>query len=447
MNAEAPTPDPQDGAERRRLAGLDRAELEARQLGRLNATLEAARGGGLYAQKLAGAAPRLASLAELRGLPLSTKMELQPPPGAEPLATNRTLPLDRYVRRHQTSGTGGRPLGVVDSPEDWRWWVGCWQWVLDAAGVTPADRAVLAFSFGPFIGFWSAFDALVARGAMTIPAGGMSSVARLELLRSVGATAVLCTPTYALHLAETAAREGVDLAALPVDKLIVAGEPGGSLPAVRGRIERAWGARVTDHAGATEVGAWGYGDPSGSGLMVNEAEFVAEFLKADDDAPAVAGEPSRLVLTTLGRHGCPVVRYDTGDVVVCPTPPERGFVYLAGGVVGRADNMLVVRGVNIYPSAIEEALRGFPELGEFRITARKRGALDGLLVEVEDPTGRPERVARELMLRLGLTVEVAAVPAGSLPRTEHKSRRFVDLRGDAPEGAPAGGGPDGENRT
>ncbi|MEM1304683.1 MAG: phenylacetate--CoA ligase family protein, partial [Planctomycetota bacterium] len=337
----------------------------------------------------------------------------------------------------------GRPMPVLDTPDDWAWWVGCWQYVLDAADVTGADRALLAFSFGPFVGFWSAFDALVSRGVLAIPAGGMSTVARVDLIERSRATLLLCTPSYALHLAEAAAARGIRLADLPVTRIVVAGEPGGSVPATRERIESAWGARVIDHSGATEVGAWSYGETDGSGLRVIESEFLPEFYDVEtgeplnDEDPNSNGRLAHLVLTTLGRYGAPVIRYRTGDLVRprWDSPNEVRFVRLDGGVLGRADDMMIVRGVNVYPSAIEQILHGFPEVVEYRLTARKRGEMDELVIEVEDQLQAPERIANELVLRLGLKVEVRLATAMSLPRAEHKSARFVDLRRSGPADA------------
>jgi phenylacetate-CoA ligase len=217
---------------------------------------------------------------------------------------------------------------------------------------------------------------------------------------------------------------------LPVEKIIVAGEPGGSVPTIRARIERAWDAAVVDHAGATEVGPWGIADAAGRGLHVNESEFIAEFISVETGRPAQEGELAHLVLTSLGRVGAPVIRYRTSDLVR-PTWPQSGtnrFVLLEGGVLGRADDMMIIRGVNIYPSAIEQILHGLPEVVEYRLTARKHGELDELVVEVEDHLEQPARIAEELRIRLGLKVEVQTVPAMSLPRFEGKGRRFVDER-------------------
>ncbi|MEN1678580.1 MAG: phenylacetate--CoA ligase family protein [Planctomycetota bacterium] len=425
---------------------MDRTALQAMQLEKLNALLSEARARNpLYAHKLQAAPASLESLEQLATLPATTKEELQPVGAGDRFACNLTYPIGRYVRYHQTSGTRGRPMAVLDTADDWRWWLDCWQYVLDAAGFAPAEdakahavnqRAMLAFSFGPFIGFWSAFDALAARGVMVIPGGGMNTRARLDLIEKAAPTSLFCTPNYALHLAEAAANEGVRLAELPVETIVVAGEPGGSVPAVRERIESAFNARVADHAGASEVGAWGYGysgdgGAEGTGLHIIESEFLAEFISVDTGRPATEGELSHLLLTTLGRRGSPVIRYRTGDLVRPRWQNAGGgdnSVFLEGGVLGRADDMMVIRGVNIFPSAVEQVLRGFPEVVDFRLTARKRGEMDELVIEVEDNLGDPGRIADELQLRLGLRVDVRLAPKMSLPRTEGKSRRFQDLR-------------------
>jgi phenylacetate-CoA ligase len=419
--------------ERRRLEGLSRAELESHQLQRLNTLLEEILPHNrFYAERLRGVKLPIRSLADFARLPYTFKQDLAGTPASRDLARNHTWPAERYVRFHRTSGTHGRPLVVLDTAEDWQAWIDIWQFVLDAAGIEAGDRVLFAFSFGPFVGFWSAFDAVAARGAMVVPGGGMNSLARLALLRDSGATAFFSTPSYAMHLAEVGKGQGIDAASLGVRKIIVAGEPGGSLPAVRGRIESAWKARVIDHAGASEVGPWGYADAARRGLHVNAADFIAEFLSVASGEPAREGELAELVLTTLRRPGCPVVRYRTGDLVR-PAWGMEGtcrFVLLEGGVLGRADDMLIVRGVNIFPSAVDEIVRGFPEVAEYRLAAERRGELDFLVMEIEDSLDRPARVAEQLELRLGLKVEVRTVAGGSLPRFEAKGRRVVDRRAE-----------------
>jgi phenylacetate-CoA ligase len=418
-------------AERRAWESLDRAALESHQLAKLNRLLATILPhNGFYEEKLANVRVPVKSLEEFATWPFTFKEELtrDVPPGQ--LARNLTWPTEQYARFHQTSGTRGKPLAVLDTPDDWRWWIDTWQFVLDAAEIGPEDRALLAFSFGPFIGFWSAFDALLARGVLAIPSGGMSTVQRLELLRRTGATCLFCTPSYALHLVEVAEQNQIDVASLGIHRLVVAGEPGGSLPAVRRRLEGAWNARVVDHSGASEVGPWGYAAQAENGLHVVETEFIAEFLSVETGQTARNGEVAELVLTTLGRTGAPVIRYRTGDLVRPQWHGERAnrFVFLAGGILGRADDMLIVRGVNVFPGSIEEILRGFAEVVEYRLIASRQGAMDVLALEVEDRLAQPERIAKELHVRLGLHVDVRLVPLGSLPRSSGKSQRFLDQR-------------------
>ncbi len=417
--------------QRRRLESLPRGELRRLQLERLNALLETILpANAFYAQKLTGVGLPLGSLEELDSLPFTFKSELLPAADQPNFALNLTWPLERYTRFHQTSGSRGRPLVLLDTPDDWRWWIDAWQFVLDAAELTPRDRALMAFSFGPFVGFWSAFDAVAARGGLAIPAGGLDTLSRLRLIDSSGATVVFCTPSYALRMAEVADEHGLSLAEWPVRALIVAGEPGGSVASTRRRIETAWGAKLIDHAGATEVGPWGYADRQQQGLHVNEAFFLPEFLSLDGGGKAGEGELAELVLTNLGRSGAPLIRYRTGDLVkpVFQHGQATGFVLLEGGVLGRADDMLIIRGVNIYPSAIEQILREFPEIAEFRLTATRQSAMDHLEIEIEDSLEQPRRVAEELQARLGLRIAVRSVPPGQLPRFEAKAQRFVDLR-------------------
>lgn len=413
---------------RREHASLPRRKLEAYQLAKFNQLLDGVLPGNrFYASKLSSQPTQLESLEQLREFPFTTKDELAVTGSVPQLPANLTYSAADYVRFHQTSGTRGRPLPIFDTSADWNWWIDSWQYVLDAAQITSSDRAMLAFSFGPFVGFWSAFDALVARGTMVVPGGGMSSLARLDLMERMQTNTLFCTPTYAMHLVEVAAENQISLEHLPVQKIVVAGEPGGSVREIRERIENAWNARLTDHAGASEIGPWGYADAAQRGLHIIEPEFIAEFFDVESGEPASAGQLSHLVLTTLGRTGAPLIRYRTGDLVK-PTWTNDGFVLLEGGVLGRNDDMMVIRGVNIFPSSIESILRSFPEVVEYRMTASKQGEMDVLAIDIEDRLDEPERVAAELSKRLGLTVAVRSVPPMSLPRFEGKGKRFVDER-------------------
>ena len=364
-------------------------------------------------------------------LPATRKSELVDDQAANPIfGTNLTYPLDRYVRVHQTSGTTGAPLRWLDTQESWDWWSRCWGFVLRGAGLTPADRIFFPFSFGLFIGFWTGFEGARAMGALAIPGGGQDSPTRLAWMEALGATALVCTPSYALHLVEVSQQRGIDLSKLGVRTTVHAGEPGAGIPAVRARIEESWGARAFDHAGMTEMGAYGYECAEQAGLHVNESEFIAEVLDPRSGRPAAEGE---LVLTNLGRIGSPVIRYRTGDRVRVAEGPcrcGRTFLRLEGGILGRLDDMLIVRGVNVFPSAIEGIVRRFPSIDEFRIEVFRHGELDEVrvLVEVEDGD-TPRALQEAFRIGLGIRLEVRGVSAGSLPRFELKAKRVVRVEG------------------
>jgi phenylacetate-CoA ligase len=364
-------------------------------------------------------------------LPFTTKRELVADQELHPpFGTIATHPLEKYVVYHQTSGTSGRPLVVLDTEESWDWWSECWKSVYEGAGVTTADRIFFAFSFGPFIGFWAAYESARRLGAMTIPAGGMDSKARLQTIAATRPTVLLSTPTYALRLAEVARGEGIDLRSFGVRVTIHAGEPGASIPSVRSRIEDAWGARAYDHAGATEVGAFAFPCESRTALHFNEAEFIVEILDRVTGEAVRPGQTGELVITNLGRPGWPAIRYRTGDIV---TMGERGcdcgrtFLTLPGGIAGRADDLMIVRGVNVYPSAIEAIVRQF-DVDEFRIVRTTRDAMEELLIEMEAAAQEAVGVADALRRHIGIRIPARCVDPGTLPRFELKARRVVDLR-------------------
>ncbi len=397
------------------------------RLDRLRRMLSAVLAANDFQRDRLGAAPRVDSPADFRRLPLCAKAELADDARKNPpFGSNLTYPPERYARYHQTSGTTGAPLRILDTAESWEWWLRCWAKVLDACGVTGADRAFFAFSFAPFIGFWSAFDAVSRRGALTVPGGGADSSRRLRILLDTGCTALFCTPTYALHLAETARREGIDLAASSVRCAVLAGEPGGSIPAVRQRIAEAWGAVPYDHAGASEIGAYGIPCPQGRGMFVNEEEFIAEVLDPATLEPVEEGETGELVLTNLGRWGCPAIRYRTGDTVR-PRRVAEGLL-LEGGILGRCDEMILVRSVNLYPAAIEEVIRRVAGTAEFRITARREGQMDEVDIELEAAASVCGKVRQEIRNEFGIRAPVRPLDRGALPRWQGKARRFRDLR-------------------
>lgn len=416
----------------------DRDELVESQLRRLRDMLvPVLRDNAFYREKLTDAglsgAGDVRTLDHYRRLPFTTKAELSADQDAHPpYGSNLTYRLRDYVRVHQTSGTTGRPLRWLDTRQSWDWFAGCWRRVFDGAGVTPDDRLFFAFSFGPFIGFWTAHEAARLIGALAVTGGSMSSVQRLQAMDEHRATVLICTPTYALHLAEVAETEGIDIANSSIRATIHAGEPGAGLPATRRRIEDAWGARCYDHAGATEVGAWGYECRERNGMLVNEAEFICEVIDPDSGEQADEGE---MVLTNLGRVGMPVIRYRTGDRVKRAkraSPCGSGFLRLENGVIGRIDGGIIIRGIVIYPSAVENVVRTFPEVTEFAVDVYRRRSLDEVEIRLEvrgeSPDSVAGAVAREARRKLGFRVGVRAVDMNTLPRFELKARRFTDHR-------------------
>jgi phenylacetate-CoA ligase len=384
------------------------------------------------------------SWADFARLPRLTKAELvADQEGHPPFGTNHTHPLDRYVRVFQTSGTTGPPIRWLETEASWAWWARCWAFVFRAAGLGPSDRLFFPFSFGLFVGFWAGLEGARVLGALAIPGGGQDSPTRLHAIRELGATALVCTPSYGLHLAELARAHGTDPVGLGVRTMVHAGEPGAGIPAVRQRLQVLWGAQAYDHAGMTEVGAYGFECIAQSGLHVNELEFVAEVLEPESGQPVAPGEIGELTLTNLGRWGAPVLRYRSGDRVRLATRAcacGRTFARLEGGILGRVDDMLVVRGVNVFPSALEGIVRRFAMVDEFQIEVFRRGVLDEvrLLLEI-DGSARPavsvretvDRIAEAVRCDLGIRIEVAAVPARTLPRYELKARRVV--RRDEPQ--------------
>lgn len=422
----------------REIETANRDELTQHQSARMQTLLrEVLASNPFYQKKLRQAGlndPRdFKSLADIARLPFTRKQELVDDQEAvPPFGTDLTDPLDHYIRLHQTSGTAGRPMRWLDTRESWEWWARCWGAVYRAAGISEQDRIFFAFSFGPFIGFWSAWAGAEKIGALAISGGAQDSVQRLRNLIDLRATALCCTPSYALHLAEIARKEKIDLRASALARIIVAGEPGGSIPETKARIEDAWGAKLYDHTGATEVGAHGFACVAEKGVHLNEGEFIVEVIDPLSGAPSDAGE---LIITNLGRLCSPVIRYRTGDHVrlnraVCEC--GRTFVRMEGGIIGRIDQMLIVRGVNIYPSAIEAIVRASPEVREFAVEVYRVDELDELEIKVEvastNPLAVADALAQDASHRLGLRVKVALAPPESLPRFEMKARRITDRR-------------------
>jgi phenylacetate-CoA ligase len=380
-----------------------------------------------------------------RSMPFTLKAELAADQAAHPpCGSNLTFDGEQYTRLHQTSSTTGAPLCWLDTAEDWSWLLDGWQEVLRGAEVTEHDKLLFAFSFGPFLGFWAGFDAAARMGCLTLPGGALTSVGRLQLLLRHQVSVVCCTPTYALRLGEVAQQEGIDLRQAAVRALIVAGEAGGCIPATRRRIEELWpGARVHDHYGMTEVGPVTFQcNARDDSVHVNEEHYFCEILDPQTQEPCEGSDQlGELVLTTLGRVGSPVLRYRTGDLVkALPREPcecGRSSLRLQGGILSRADDMVVIRGVNLYPGAVDQVVRGFPDVTEYQALIDRNDGHSELSLQLESSlqsagSALAEKVAQAFRDRYNLRIEVTPVKAGALPRFELKARRWIRRDRSAP---------------
>lgn len=389
-----------------------------------------------YREKLEPASlpPTPLSLREFRlQVPFTGKRELlEDQIRNPPFGRNLSFPLERYTRFNQTSGSRGEPLRWLDTTASWEKMLECWKTVYRMSGVRPGDRIFFAFSFGPFLGFWTAFDSAQSLGTLCLPGGGQSSLGRLRAILDNRADILCATPTYALHLAQVAKENGLSLERSAVRVLLTAGEPGGCIEATRSRLEAAWGARLRDHHGMTEVGPVSYECPSRRGVLhVLENAYLAEVVDPASSRPAAKGEPGELILTTLDRAGSPVLRYRTGDLVK-PSPRQpcacgRYELALEGGILGRVDDMVVIRGVNLFPAAVEEVIRRRPEISEYRVEVHDSGMLREMKIQIESSLGEggARQLERELHAAFSLRIPVSPVPPGTLPRFEMKSRRWI----------------------
>lgn len=411
-------------------AGID--SLQRRKLGEMMQLIGSTN--AFYMRKFAGL--KFDPLTDpIATLPFTTREELQQDQADHaPYGSNLTCPPDHYIRLHQTSATsGGAPLRWLDTHESWNWVKRCWRMIYCAAGVQPGDRILFPFSFGPFIGFWAAFETSIDIGCLTLAAGGMTTTARLRMIQENAVTVLGCTPTYALRMAEVAQSEGIDIAGSPVRALIVAGEPGGCIASTRACIESAWGARLFDHTGMTEMGSCTFECiESPGGVHLIESEFIAEVIDPQTGGMVPDGAIGELVLTNLGRIGSPLIRYRTGDQVrmlrercAC----GRWLARFEGGILGRIDDMLLIRGNNVFPSAVEEMVRSFP-IGEYRLKVRQASTLTELKLEIEPRTGSDasvlcQKLADAFRDRFNFKPVVVAVDPGTLPRYEMKSKRVI----------------------
>jgi phenylacetate-CoA ligase len=432
---------------------LARQPLEALQLAKLRRQVAwAADRSPWFKRTLEGVDPdRLQSLSDLRGLPMLTREDWMnsqaehPPYGELPAIGG-----EGAIRIHTTSGTTGRmPLRALDSRKDWAWIAEMWAYGIWGCGIRPEDTAYIAFGYGSFIGFWGLHYAMEKMGVLNVPGGAQPTDARVRQIIDFGATVVASTPTYALRLAQEASVLGIDLPASGVERLILSGEPAGSIPQTKALIEEQWGAKAYDTAGMTEIGTIMVFecDHQPGGTHIIEDHVIEEVIDPVTLEPVAYGERGERVVTSFGRGAIPLIRYRTGDLV-CKVPASRctcgrGFDIYEGGILGRVDDMKIIRGTNVYPRAIEAIVREFSEVDEFQTVITREGVRDEITLRVElKPDwnadgwdGLSEDLRKRLALsHEGLNFRIERADAGELPRFELKAKRTVDKR-DAPIGA------------
>lgn len=390
--------------------------------------------------KASGFDPRdLQSLADLRRLPLTRKQDfVQATPAAPPWGPFLACEPEDVLRVNFSSGTMSKPSHMCWTAQDIERWTDLFARYFYAQGVRKGDVYQVMVGFAWFVGGLGVTGGAQRIGAAVIPAGNGDSQRQIDTLLNFNVNAIFATPSFAAHLAEVAAEMGRDLRQSKLKTIMVGGEPGGSLASTRARIERSWGAKTYDCYGMIEFQPTAWETEAQNGLVLAEDFLYAEVLDPQTLEAVPDGTPGMLVLTHLDKRACPLVRWSTGDVVVRDSRPGadgRTFSRLVGGVLGRADDMLVVRGVNLFPSAVEEVLRSIPGVGgEFQIVLDDSvrdhaGFYTGIRLKVEQEGGDAAvlgaTVAHTIRERLTVRAQVDIVPFGTLPRAMHKARRVI----------------------
>jgi phenylacetate-CoA ligase len=374
-------------------------------------------------------------------LPFSYKIEFQEDQEKNPIfGTNLTEPFENYARYHQTTGTTGKPLKWIDTKESWEWSGRCAAMSLVAAGVRKDDVIFFPFAFGPHAAYWGLFEGAWQMGALAIAGGGWDTIQRIQIILENRVTVICCTPTYALRLAEVAQEKNIDLRNSAVRIIVDGGEPGASIPAIKRKIENLWNAKFYDYIGSTEVRAHSFQCiMQESAVHIIESEFIPEIIDPETGVQVKEGELGELVLTNLGRSCSPSIRFRTGDMVKFKNgqcPCGRTFRMLDGGILGRKDDMIIIRGMNVFPSMMGNIVQKYLSVGdEYRIVAYTKGSLNELkiLLDLSDESKRKQEkiendVVMDLKSALDLRVEVEVVPQNSLEKSDYKSKRFIDKR-------------------
>lgn len=426
---------------------MPREALEALQLQRLRETLRNAWDHVPWQrerlQRAGLASPsELHSLADLQRLPFTVKTDLR---DHYPFGLF-ARPVEQLARLHASSGTTGKPTVVGYTASDLSHWADLMARSLYAAGVRPGDVVHNAYGYGLFTGGLGAHGGAERLGAPVVPASGGSTERQVALIMDFGARVLCSTPSYALAIAEVAEQQGVDLCGSALRIGMFGAEPWSQ--AMREQIEARLGLRAVDVYGLSEIMGPGVACEceAREGLHGWEDHFVFEVVDPDSGAPLPEGQAGELVITTLTKQALPMLRYRTRDMTRVSTARcacGRTHLRLLR-LDGRSDDMLIIRGVNVYPSQVEAVLVGRPGLApHYQLVVTRRGALDQLRIEVEAAPGVPaDRYAalaadamHHIKSLIGVNAEIAVQPPGSVPRSQGKAVRVRDLRQAAP--APA----------
>ncbi len=400
---------------------------------------------GFYREKwdAVGVDPgKVSSLDDLRRFPLLRKQELRTEQAEHPpFGRYLCVPREEVLRIHGTSGTTGRPTAFGVSRGDWHRIAAAHARIMWAAGIRPSDTIFLGSFFGLYWGGWGALIGGERLGATCFPFGagvpGQTQQA-VEWLAQMRPTAFYGTPSYALRIAEVAREAGFDPVDFGIRVLFFSGEPGAGIPSTKRLIERSFGGACIDMGSMAEMSPWMTNAECSerSGMHLWDDIVYTELLDPVTEEPVSPGEVGVPVYTHLERESQPMIRLWSGDLSRYTSEPcgcGRTYRRLPDGLFGRADDMLVIRGENVYPAAIEEAIRAAGCEGEFRVEVVREHAMDELTVRAEAVAGCSESdlqqaVLSQLKKKLGLRAAVEIVRAGSLERTEFKSRRISDRR-------------------
>ena len=393
-----------------------------------------------------GADPNdIKTMDDLEKLPFTTKEDLRRSQLKNPpFGDYCGVPMGRISNIYASSGTTGEPTSTLITAKDMAIWKERSIRFLWATGLRPYDIAINNFNYQLFAGAWMVQMGLQESGAMVISMGVGSSKRLLQTCKRYGVTYMCGTPSYAVHLAEIAEQEGIDLKSdLKVRHMMLSGEPGGSIPSVREKIEDIWDVRVHDFPGQQEALGWSASCEEQTGCHIFEDHLIVEIIDPETKKRVGPGEKGVAVLTHLERESQGLIRWWTNDETYytedqCPC--GRTGRLLPRGILGRQDDMLKVSGVRVWPAGIEEVLKSLSNVGqEFQIilddtNVLESGVLTRLKLKVEpkeavtDTKDVAEEVKVNIKARFNITPEVDVVQPGTLPRFEFKAKRVVDLR-------------------